>query len=82
MLDVLNDLAKELSSSLENLKGEIKVLGVTDLGSSGITIRLTVDTVSGEQFDVERKIRKEIKNRFDKEKINIPYPQLVIHNGK
>lgn len=82
VLDVLNDLAKELSSSLENLKGEIKVLGVTDLGSSGITIRLTVDTVSGEQFDVERKIRKEIKDRFDKEKINIPYPQLVIHNGK
>ena len=35
-----------------------------------------------QHYAVERILRKEIKNAFDKAKINIPYPQVEVHNGK
>ena len=82
VLSVLEKAAKVWETEVINLKSSINILGVTALGASGITIRLTVNTVSGEQFAVERILRKEIKKLFDKEKISIPYPQVVVHNGK
>src|SRR5574344_1308644 len=62
---VLNSICKKMNSELDNLKGEITVLGIEDLASSSVVFR-----ISGE-----------VKTEFDKEKIEIPYDQLVIHNG-
>lgn len=82
VFSVLNKLIERLNKEITDLTGPIELLGVNALGASGVTIRMTVNTISGKQFEVERKIRKEIKDVFDKEKISIPYPQMVIHNGK
>lgn len=54
------------------------VLGIVDLGESEVIIRILADTKIGENWSVEREIRRYIKNRFDKEGINIPYPRRVI----
>lgn len=79
---VLKELAAELTETLPNLKGEVELLGIQDLTSSSVKYRITAKTKSTENFKVERLMRKEIKERLDKEKIKIPYPQIEVHNGK
>lgn len=54
------------------------ILGVEALGDSGISIRISADCTIGHNWEVEREIRRLVKNRFDKEGIEIPFPQLVI----
>ena len=64
------------------LKSDIKVLGINELADSAVIIRITAETESYKQYEVQRLIMKEIKNLFDKENIKIPYPQIEVHNGK
>lgn len=77
---VLNSLAKRLSSELPNLQGPIIVDGIDELGDSGITFRISVETKPLKQIEIERLLRKEIKMELDRNKITIPYPQMVVHN--
>lgn len=79
---VLTELAKRLSKEFKSLKGPIDVLGIQSLDSSSVIYRMTVKTKALEQFNVERKLRKEIKICLEKEKIKIPYQQIEVHNGK
>lgn len=59
---------------------DVSLLGLDELDSSSINYRIRLETSEGNQFALKRKILKEIKKSFDKEKIEIPYNQLVIHN--
>lgn len=78
---VLNQLCSELNGTLENLTSDITVLGIEELSSSSIVYRISAEVKSGEQFNIQRQLRKYIKQGLDKNKIEIPYNQLVIHNG-
>ena len=80
--ELLQGLCKKLSKKLEHLKGEIEVWGVENLDSSAVVIRLAVKPDVLQHFGVQRKIRKEVKNLFNKEGIKIPYNQIEVHNGK
>lgn len=77
---VLNDLAQRLNKELSDLKGPIVIDGVDELADSGITYRLSVETTPLKNIEVQRKMLREIKQEFDKNKIEIPFPQVVIHN--
>ncbi len=63
---------------VNGLIAEPKVLGIIDLADSAVVIRILADTQIGENWQVEREIRRFMKKRFDKENINIPYPKRVI----
>lgn len=78
---VLNDMAKSLKGKIPKTKGDIKVLGIDDLEASGVIYRVTVETIPAEHFDVQRVLRREIKDALDKENIKIPYQQVEVHNG-
>lgn len=78
---VLTELCKRLSRELPNLHGKVELLGITSLGEDGVNFRITVATEPMKHYGVERLIRKEIKEEFVKHNINIPYRQMVIHNG-
>jgi len=56
-----------------------EVLGIDSLGDSGIVIRTLVRTTAGSQWEAAREFRRRLKNRFDAEGIEIPYPQRTIH---
>lgn len=58
------------------------VLGIVDLAENSVIIRILADTQVGQNWQVERELRRLIKNRFDSENINIPYPKRVIHIEK
>jgi len=54
------------------------VLGVEALGASGVTLRLIVKVQPGTQWDLQRALREHIKQVFDEEAIEIPFPQRTV----
>ena len=59
-----------------------EVLGVQDLGDSAVVIRASVKTLPQEQFAVSRELRRRIKNRFDEEGVEIPFPHMTFYWGE
>lgn len=78
---VLNELFVDLNKSLAGLRGDIKLLGLQSYDSSSMIYRVCVDTVPMEHLRIERELKKAIKLAFDKNHIEIPFTQVVIHNG-
>ena len=83
VMDIMRDELKTAfeTNKINGLLGEPQVLGIVDLGDFSVVIRVTADSVIGENWAIERDIRKFIKNRFDRENICIPYPQVVLHKS-
>ena len=79
---VLNNLCERLTNELDYLKGPVELLGVNSLGDHGMTMRMTVETEVMKHYGIQRKILREVKIEFDKNKITIPFPQVVVHNAK
>ncbi len=57
---------------------EPEIWGVEELGASGIAIRLVVKVDPSEQWATARVLRRRIKDAFDAEGIEIPFPQRVV----
>jgi len=57
---------------------EPEIWGIETLGASGVAIRLVVKTLPGRQWAVSRELNRRIKDRFDAEGIEIPFPQQVM----
>lgn len=57
---------------------EPEIWGVEMFGESAITIRLVVKTEPGEQFMTGRVIRGRLVEAFEREGIEIPFPQRVV----
>ena len=84
----LSRVVKLLEDNLQNLKdtyvqiieGPNVVAGLLSLNENGVTIRITVKTESEKHYEVERGIRKIVKELFEKEHIEIPFNQVVVHN--
>ncbi len=54
-------------------------LRVNDFADSAIMIKILGETIPLKQWEVAGEFRKRIKIAFDKEGIEIPFPQMVIH---
>jgi small conductance mechanosensitive channel len=59
--------------------GDMEILGVTQLADSAVTIRMRMKVKPLEQWGVRRAILAAVKEAFDAQGIEIPYPQRVIH---
>ena len=78
---VLSNLFVDLNKSISGLKGEIEILGLQSYSNSSIVYRVCVDTIPMEHLRVERELKKAIKLAFDANNIEIPFTQVVVHNG-
>ncbi len=78
MLDELQNLGKDPEWS-SKIQGPAEMLGVDSLGDSSVVIRGRLTTVAVERWSVRREALRRIKNRFDAEGIEIPFPQLTVH---
>ncbi|MBM4763296.1 mechanosensitive ion channel family protein [Bacillus sp. B15-48] len=54
------------------------VVGVQALGTSEVVLRVIAKTENGEQWAIERRLRKAIKEAFDANGIEIPFPHQVL----
>jgi small conductance mechanosensitive channel len=59
-----------------------QVLGVMDLADSSVNMRVIVKTITERHYGIERIIRQRIKEILDENHIEIPFPQVVVHQGK
>lgn len=85
VMAVLRDIGEELGAdeAFRPLIVEpLQVLGVDDFGESQVTIRTVITTLPLKQWDVARELRRRIKNRFDREGIEIPFPHLSLYWGE
>lgn len=58
------------------------VTGVIALSANGVDLRVTVKTLNEQQYGIERALRKYIKETLDRNKIEIPLPQIVVNQAK
>ncbi len=81
-LGIIRDEAAQLATdrvwSLQ-LDGAPEVVGVESLGDSSVVIRTLIRTQPGTQWTVAREFRRRIKNRFDRDGVEIPFPQRKVH---
>jgi len=57
-------------------------LGVTELADSSINMRIMAKTTTGNHFATERILRHELVLFLNKHDIEIPFPQVVVHQSK
>ena len=80
-LELLQSIGDELASDpklASDIWGRPEVLGVENLDSSSVVLRMLVKTRPLTQWHVSRLFRKRIKEDFDKAGIEIPFPQQVV----
>jgi moderate conductance mechanosensitive channel len=85
VMDVLRDLLAEFYADAEwraLVLEEPEVPGVDAFGDSAVIIRVMAKTLPLKQWDVARELRRRIKNRFDREGIEIPFPHTTLYWGE
>ncbi len=58
-----------------------QVLGVDQLADSAVVLRAVVKVTADERWNVRREALRRVKNRFDAEGIEIPFPHLTVYRG-
>lgn len=85
VIDVINRVGNELAKDPQWKDFIIKppqFLRVDDFADSAVVIKILGETQPLKQWDVTGELRKRIKIAFDKERIEIPFPQRVVHQAK
>jgi small conductance mechanosensitive channel len=82
VLEVFDDELRRFAADPEwsgHVIDEPVVLGVQELGDSSVTIRGFIKVAPDQRWLVRREFFRRIKNRFDAESIEIPFPQRTVH---
>ncbi len=82
VISVVNRVGNELAQAPEWKQFIIKppqFLRVNDFADSAVIIKIIGETIPLKQWAVAGELRKCIKIAFDKEGIEIPFPQVVMH---
>ncbi|MFA5007001.1 MAG: mechanosensitive ion channel family protein [Candidatus Izemoplasmatales bacterium] len=56
--------------------------GVQSLADSSVVLRIYAKTAETKKYQVTRDLNRAMKLLFDEHKIGIPFPQVVVHQGK
>jgi moderate conductance mechanosensitive channel len=81
VIAIINETCDKFKLNNENVVEGPKVLGVSALKESGITIKVMGKAKPMTQWDSEMELRKEIKLALEREKIEVPYPKRMIVGG-
>jgi small conductance mechanosensitive channel len=81
-LAIVRDEAAQFSTDpnwTPQLDGPVEVPGIEALGDSAVVIRSLIKTQPGSQWNAAREYRRRLKLRFDRESIEIPFPQRKVY---
>lgn len=81
VVDILEELFKELAGELEDILEGPSVLGVNDLGESGVELLIWARAKPMTQWAMTRELRRRVKKRLDERGIPIAYGRryLMFH---
>ena len=82
VIKVLEAVCEETRDTDQSILEGPTVLGISNYGEFDLIITIIARTEPMEQWRVERLLRKNIKEAFDREKIEIPYPKRVVIDEK
>jgi small conductance mechanosensitive channel len=83
-IEVVNKVGKDLAEDpdwKEHIISAPQFLRVDSLSDSSVDLKILGDTKPIMQWAVMGELRKRIKEAFDKEGIEIPFPQLTVHKN-
>ena len=69
----------EVKAAIPDIKEGPYYRGVSELGDSAVVIRFVAQCDEDVRYQVERDMNRQFKLLFDKNNINIPFTQVVIH---
>ena len=64
----------------EKILEPIEIFGLNSFGDSALVIKARIKTKPGEQWSILREYNKRLKVEFDKNDIEIPFPQRTVHH--
>jgi small conductance mechanosensitive channel len=77
---LMDKFIKSIDGKYDNIIEKPQFLGVVELDNSSINMRVIAKTVAVKHFQIERDIRSDLVIFCSSNNIEIPFPQLVIHN--
>ena len=84
VIGVINETGNALAQDAQFREFIIKApqfLRVNDFADSSVMIKILGETMPLKQWEIAGELRKRLKIAFDREGIEIPFPQRVIHQG-
>ncbi len=76
-IQVMQSVCDQVAAEDESIIDGPNVVGVQGLGDSDVVIRIIAKTENMQQWAVERKLRKALKEALDANGIDIPFPHQV-----
>lgn len=76
---ILKDNLPAIKEAIPDIKEGPFYKGVSELGDSAVIIRFAARCEEGTRYQVERDMNRQFKLLFDKNNINIPFPQIVLN---
>lgn len=77
-IQVIDRVIERYAEGNEDIVETPKAIGIVDMDGVGITLRVVGRTLPMKHWGVERDLRKAIKESLGENKIEIPYPRLVV----
>ncbi|MBS4175203.1 mechanosensitive ion channel family protein [Bacillus sp. FJAT-49736] len=77
---VIEELLPRVSNKYEEIVNHPELLGVQQLGTSDVTLRVIAETKPMSHWHIARCLRKEIKMVLDDNGIKAPFPKLVMYS--
>jgi small conductance mechanosensitive channel len=79
-MKILEDIADKWAEENKDIVLEAPIVqGVLSLGSSEVTLRVSIKVKPMTHWGAERELKRRIKDTFDKKGIEIPFPRQVVY---
>ena len=69
----------KIKEAIPDIKAGPFYKGVAELADSAVVIRFAANCEEGTRYQVERDMNRQFKLAFDRNNINIPFPQVVLN---
>ncbi len=77
--ELIIDYLRTLPQKDDNIVGEPTLLGVQSVVGAEVVLRISVETLPMQHFGISRMIRRDVKEMFDANGIDIPYPKMMVY---
>ena len=76
---IMKEEFPKIKAAIPDIKDGPFYKGVAELADSAVIIRFVANCEEGTRYQVERDMNRQFKLAFDRNNINIPFPQVVIN---